>query len=71
MPCFFYYYGNFDDPELDFIEIYSEFSQDDIDEIRVIVVKGIHEVLELIEKSGKNPFVLEEPFLNFLKPSGS
>lgn len=26
LPCFYYYYGNMDDPELDFIEIYSEFS---------------------------------------------
>jgi hypothetical protein len=56
---------------LDFVELYSEYSQDDNDEIRVIVVKGIHEVLELIEKQGKNPFTLEESFLNFLKSSGS
>jgi len=26
LPCFFYYFGNFEDPELDFQELYSEFS---------------------------------------------
>jgi len=35
--------------------------------MKVIVVKGMHEIIELIEKAGKNPFILEEPFLNFLK----
>lgn len=62
IPCFFYYFGNNDDPDLDFVEIYSEFSQDDSFEIREILAKGIHEVLELLEKSGKNPFIMEETF---------
>jgi hypothetical protein len=31
------------------------------------VAKGIHEVLELLEKQGKNPFMLEEPYQNLLK----
>jgi hypothetical protein len=67
LPCFFYYFGNYEDPELDFIEIYSEFSLDESDEIKSIVAKGLHEVLELIEKAGKNPFHMEEPFSNLLK----
>lgn len=62
LPCFFYYFGNIEDPDLDFIEIYTEYSQDENSEIKEIVAKGIHEVLELIEKSGKNPFILEETF---------
>ena len=69
LPCFFYYYGNFEDSELDFIEIYTEYSQDDNIEIREIIAKGIHEVLDLIEKSGKNPFIMEETYLNLLKQS--
>ena len=69
MPCFFYYFGIFEDPELDFIEIYSEYSQDENIEIKEIIAKGIHEVLDLIEKSGKNPFIMEETFLNLLKQS--
>lgn len=71
LPCFFYYFGNSEDPDLDFVEIYSEFSQDENIEIKEIVAKGIHEVLELMDKQGKNPFLLEEPFTTLLKNSGS
>eukprot|EP00347_Sterkiella_histriomuscorum_P008189 403346040 len=67
LPCFFYYFSNIDDPELDFLEIYSEFSQDENQDIKEIIAKGIHEVLELLEKQGKNPFTFEEPFQNLLK----
>ena len=71
LPCFYYYFGNIDDPELDFTEIFAEFSQDENIEIKEIVAKGIHEVLELLEKQGKNPFMLEDAYFNLLKTSGS
>ena len=70
LPCFFYYfYGNNSDngedmeqQQVDVFEIYSELAQDEDIEIRQVVAKGIHEVLEIIEKSGKDPFLIEESF---------
>ena len=41
-------------------------SQDDSVDIKVIIAKGIHEVMELVEKSGKSIFVFEESFINLL-----
>lgn len=69
LPCFFYYYGNYDQDELDFLEIYSEFSQDDSKEIKAIVGRGIHEALTLTEKAGKNVFLFGDPFQNLIKQS--
>ena len=68
LPCMFYYFSNYESEEavLDLQEIYSELSQDDSVEIKCIVAKGIHEILELVEKSGKNPFLFEESFSNLL-----
>lgn len=64
LPCFFYYFGNYEssDNDLDIIELYSEFSQDDSPEIRMILARGIHEAIQLIDKANKNPFGLAECF---------
>jgi len=42
-------------------------SQDDNAEIKAIIGHGVHEAMDLVEKSGKNPFILEETFTNILK----
>jgi hypothetical protein len=49
------------------VELYSEFSQDENKEIQTIVGRGIHEILTLVEKSGKSPFSYAEPFEKFVK----
>lgn len=50
LPCFFYYFGNYEDSDLDIQEIYSEFAAEDIIEIKCIVAKGIHEALDILSK---------------------
>jgi hypothetical protein len=50
MPCFFYYFGNFEHEDLDFPELYCEFADDDSKEIKAIIAKGLHEVLTLTEQ---------------------
>lgn len=49
MPCFFYYFGNFEYEDLDFPELYCEFADDDSKDIKSIIAKGFHEVLTLTE----------------------
>ena len=61
LPCVFYYFGsNFEQDEVDFMEIYCEFADDESKEIKSIVARGIHEALTLIEKSGKDVYVFGE-----------
>ena len=63
LPCFFYYFGNNEaDPELDLVEIYCEFAQDDSKDIKMILGRGIHEAITLTEKAGKSPLLLGECF---------
>ena len=62
LPCFFYYFGNYDVEEIDFVELYCEFADDEDKEVRVIVAKGMHEVLTLTEKSGRAPYLFNESF---------
>ena len=54
---------------MDINELYIEFSQDESPEIKMILARGIHEAIQLTEKSNKNPFGLGECFQNLLKPS--
>jgi hypothetical protein len=71
LPCFFYYFGNYEgtDTDLDINELYIEFSQDESPDIKMILARGIHEAIQLIDKANKNPFGLVECFSNLLKPS--
>ena len=62
LPCFFYYFGTYDQDELEFSELYCEYSDDDSKEIKAIIARGIHEVLILTEKSGKNVYLYGECF---------
>lgn len=64
MPCFFYYFGNYEnsDTDLDINELYIEYSLDESPEIKIILARGIHEAISLIDKSNKNPFDLGECF---------
>jgi len=67
LPCFFYYFGNYDVDEIDFVEFYCEFADDEDQEVKEITAKGIHEVLTLTEKSGKSPFMFGESFQTLAK----
>jgi len=69
LPCVFYYFHAYQDEylELDFQDIYSELSQDEDPEIRIVVGKGLHEAVKLLFKGGEDPFFLFEPFQNILK----
>lgn len=63
LPCFFYYFGNYESEcEIDFVELYCEFADDESREIRAIIGKGIHEILSIIEKSNKGVFSFAECF---------
>lgn len=63
LPCFFYYFGNYEtEGDLDFVELYCEFADDESREIRAIIARGIHEILSIIEKSNKGVFIFAECF---------
>mmetsp|Transcript_3176 Transcript_3176/g.2131 ORF Transcript_3176/g.2131 Transcript_3176/m.2131 type:complete len:97 (-) Transcript_3176:1323-1613(-) len=57
LPCYFYYFNQYSpSDELDFTELYCEFSEDENSTIREITAKGIHEILSLTSNQGKSPF---------------
>ncbi len=66
LPCVFYYYQNYCSQEnmvatdssenIDLFELYVELANDDKDVVKVSIGKGIHEILELEQKSNRNPF---------------
>lgn len=60
LPCLFYYYGNYENDEVDFSELYCEFADGEPIEVKEIIAKGIHEVLTLTESSKKSVFLFNE-----------
>jgi hypothetical protein len=68
LPCFFYYFGNYEGPEeLDITEIYCEYAEDESKEIKSIIARGLHEALVLTEKSGKDVYVFGDCFQTLIK----
>jgi hypothetical protein len=62
MPCYFYYFANYETEEIDFSELYCEFSDDDSKDIKAVIARGLHEALTLTEKSDKNVYMFGECF---------
>ncbi len=81
LPCIFYYYQSYclkeslvvqdqADP-LDLIEIYVEFANDENAEVKKIIARGIHEVVQLEASSERNPFDFQETLDILLKDQES
>ena len=60
----YYYFSTYENeiPDLDFQELYAEFSSDELNEIKIICGKGLHEVLQLAFRQEKDPFIFSETF---------
>ena len=52
--------------ELNFKDMYQDFSLDENEEIKLTVARGIHESITLLEKTGKNQFILGEAYMNMI-----
>ena len=51
LPCFYYYYGNMEEfIDINFQEVFHTLSNDESIEVRIIVAKGIHESITLLDK---------------------
>ena len=42
-------------------------AMDEFEEVRIILARGLHETLTLMEKQGKNPFLLGDTYHNLIK----